>query len=153
MQVEIITRSDFWVVGLHYRGTNDNEQLPALWRKFWPRHAEISGRTTPSYAYGVIDHFDPETKMMDYWAGVETSMDAKVPKGMTKICIPGKSYAVFQCTLPTLMQTLDRIYGEWLPNSTYVRAPGPEFELYDERFDVDQEKYEMSQWIPILEKT
>ena len=67
MEVEIITRPEFWVIGLHYRGTNDQELLRALWRQFWPRHTEIGGRIEPSYAYGVIDNFDPVTKAMDYF--------------------------------------------------------------------------------------
>lgn len=152
MEVEIITRSDFWVVGLHYRGTNEHEELPKLWRQFWPRHSEIRDRVEPSQACGVVDNFDVDTKMMDYWAGVEVHKASKVPKGMSKIWIPAQTYAVFQCTLPTLMETMGKIYGEWLPSSVYTRADGPEFELYDERFDVDQGKYEMSVWIPVSEK-
>jgi AraC family transcriptional regulator len=152
MEVEIITRSDFWVVGLHYRGTNEHEELPTLWRQFWTRHSEIGNRVEPSHAYGVVDNFDADTKTLDYWAGIEAQKDSKVPKGMAKICIPAQTYAVIQCTLPTLMETIDKIYGEWLPSSAYTRAEGPEFELYDERFDVDQKKYEMSIWIPVSQK-
>ena len=152
MDVEIISRSSFWVVGLHYRGANENEELPALWREFWPRHAEIKERRNQSHAYGVVDNYDPKTRCMDYWAGIEVEQECRVPKGMAKICLPAQAYAVFQCTLPTLMKTLSRIYGEWLPASPYTRAAGPEFELYDERFDVDLERHEMSQWIPVIRK-
>jgi AraC family transcriptional regulator len=152
MDAEIITRSAFWVVGLHYRGTNENEELPALWRQFWPRHSEIRHRAEPSYAYGIVDHFDPGTKTMGYWAGVEGLKDSKVPKGMAKLHIPAQTYTVFQCTLPMLMETIRKIYGEWFPSSVYARAEGPEFELYDERFDIDQEKYEMSMWVPVKKK-
>jgi AraC family transcriptional regulator len=152
VEIEIISRSDFWIVGLHYRGTHENEELPALWRQFWPRHAEIRDRIEPSHAYGVIDNFDSSSKTMDYWAGIEAEKNCKVPKGMAKICIPAQIYAIFQCVLPTLMETIGKIYGEWLPSSAYTRTDGPEFEFYDERFDVDQEKYEMSVWIPVSQK-
>ncbi len=151
MDVEIISRPEIWVVGLHYRGTTQNEELPALWRKFWPRHTEIEDRIVPGAAYGVIDNHDPSTNTMDYWAGVAVTRDARVPKGMTRICIPAQAYAVVQCTLPTLMQTIDAFYREWLPASNYVRSNGPEFELYDDRFDIDRELFEMSIWIPINE--
>ena len=137
---------------MHYRGTNENEELPALWRQFWPRHAEIEDRIEPSHAYGVVDNFKPVSKTLDYWAGVAAEKDCRVPEGMVKVYIHEHTYAVFQCTLPTLMESLGKIFGEWLPSSANARTNGPEFELYDERFDIDQEKFDMSVWIPVERK-
>ena len=137
---------------MHYRGTNENEELPALWRQFWPRHAEIEDRIEPSHAYGVVDNFYPVSKTLDYWAGAAAEKDCRVPEGMAKVFIPEHTYAVFQCSLPTLMESLGKIYGEWLPSSAYAHTNGPEFELYDERFDVDQEKFDLSDWIPVERK-
>jgi AraC family transcriptional regulator len=152
MDAKIINRNDFWVVGLHYRGTNENEELPALWRQFWPRHKEIEDRIEPTFTYGVIDNFNPVSNAMDYLAGIEVPEDSKVPEGMVILHIPAQTYAVFQCTLPTLMETIGKIHDNWFPNSEYERAEGPEFELYDERFDADQGKLEMSVWIPVVKK-
>jgi AraC family transcriptional regulator len=149
MEAEIITRNDFWVVGLRHYGTNENEEFPALWRAFWPRHKEIADRVEPVYAYGIIDEYDSETNEMGYLAGIEVPEGCDAPEGMVKIHIPAQTYAVFQCTLPTLMETIGKIHEEWLPASTYRRAEGPEYEYYDDRFDVDQGKLEMSVWIPV----
>ena len=132
-----------------YRGTNENEELPALWRQFWLRHAEIEDRIAPSHAYVVVDNFKPVSKTLDYWAGVAEEKECRVSEGMAKVFIPEHTYVVFQCTLPTLMETLGKIYGEWLPSSAYARTNGPEFELYDERSD-DSENAEVDIYIPIV---
>ena len=149
MDPRIIKRPDLKVVGMKYRGNNENEEIPQLWDAFWPRHEEIAHRVPDMVAYGVIDNFDEEKQEFDYVAGVEVDSLADVPAGMTGIEVPAQTYAVFDCTLPTLMDTIQHAYEGWLPGSGYARAPGPELELYDERFDVAQEKLEMSIYIPI----
>ena len=102
-------------------------------------------------AYGVIDNFDEERGEFDYVAGLEVDSLSEIPKGMTGVELPDQTYAVFECTLPTLMETIGYVYQEWLPQSDYVRSEGPEFELYDERFDIAQGKLDMAIYIPVRE--
>ncbi|NIM95897.1 MAG: AraC family transcriptional regulator [Anaerolineales bacterium] len=153
MKPNIVQKPAFRVVGLKYRGKNENGEVPQLWREFWPRHDEIPQRAPVNVSYGVIDHFDEVSGAFDYIAGVEVTDDDEVPEGMTAVDVPEQMYAVFDCTLPTLMEAIQFAYGEWLPGSGYVREEGPEFELYDERFDVSQEKYGMSIYIPVRKAT
>ena len=152
MEPSIITREDFRVVGLKYRGKNENEEIPRLWREFWPRHTEISGRVTPIVSFGVIDHFSESSSEFEYVAGIAVEAESDIPEGMAEVKIPGQTYAVFDCTLPTLMETIGHIHEEWLPNSDYKRAAGPEFELYDERFDPERNEFGMSVYIPVVKK-
>ena len=151
MEYEIIRRPSFKIVGMRYRGKNENEEIPQLWREFWPRIKEIVHRVPANVAYGVIDNFDEERGEFDYVAGLEVDSLSEIPKGMTGVELPDQTYAVFECTLPTLMEPIGYVYQEWLPQSDYVRSEGPEFELHDERFDIAQGKLDMAIYIPVRE--
>lgn len=150
MEARIVARPAFRIVGLQYRGNNANDEISQLWRDFWPRHAAITGGEAPDAAYGVISDFDEERGEFRYIAGVETGAGASVPEDMATIDVPAATYAVFDCTLPTIRPTIDKIYGTWLPASEYTRAPGPELELYDERFDMEHGKLDMAVWVPVV---
>ena len=64
--------------------------------------------------------------------------------------MPAQTYAVFSCTIPTIRETYQDIYGIWLPTSGYVRAPGPELELYGEAFDARDPASVFDVYIPVL---
>jgi len=72
---------------------------------------------------------------------------------MTLMSIPEQEYAVFECTLPTLMETIKKINSEYLPGSQYRRANGkPELEEYDPAFDPAVPDSKMLIYIPIERK-
>ena len=48
-----------------------------------------------------------------------------------------QKYAVFECTLPTIGQTYGYIMEQWQPASGYQRADAPDFEVYDEKWDMN----------------
>ncbi len=149
MEPKFVTRPAFTIVGMAYCGKNENEEIPQLWQEFTPRGPEIRARRETGHAYGVIYGFDDESGVMDYLAGIEVAEAGDLPQGMIALDLPHKTYAVFECTLPTLMQTMGQIYGTWLPDSGYRRAEGPEFEFYDERFDPAREDSVNSVFIPV----
>lgn len=148
----IENRSAFRVVGLHYRSKAGDEELPKLWERFMPRMDEVLERTESAISYGVMWDFDETEKMFNYLAGLAVAAEAPIPDGMKAVAVPEQEYAVFECTLPTLMEAIRYCYDEWLPSSEYKRAGGPEFELYDQRFSLPEGKMEMSIWIPIERK-
>lgn len=150
MEARIVSRPALRVVGLSYRGNNAKDEIAQLWRDFWPRHAEITGGAFPDTAYGVISDFDEQHGEFRYLAGVATDAGDSVPAGMVAIDVPAATYAVIDCTLPTVRPTMNAFYGTWLPASGYTRAPGPQFELYDERFDMEHGKLEMSICVPVV---
>jgi predicted transcriptional regulator YdeE len=49
--------------------------------------------------------------------------------------------------LADIMQTMDQIYSNWLPNSAYRRVAAPDFEFYDEHFSGDDSP--MYVYVPI----
>lgn len=149
MEAKIATRPAFTVVGMLYHGKNEKNEIPQMWREFVPRESEIKHKVNPHVAYGVIGNFDESSGEFDYVAGFEVDSLADIPEGMVSWEVPEQTYAVFTCTLPTLMEAFQHAYKTWLPQSGYKRADGPEFELYDENFNPGDENSEMYIYIPI----
>lgn len=145
----IVTKRAFTVVGKSYRGKNERDEIPELWRQFWQRHEEITHRTGAGVAYGVAGNKDPETGDFDYVAGLEVDDSRDIPPEMVSWDVPEQTYAVFQCTLPTLMATYQYVFTEWLPESEYDLGDGPEFELYDESFSPEEGEFGMFLYIPV----
>lgn len=148
----IISRPAFKIAGKLYRGDNANQEIPQLWREYGPLMNRIEHVVDRHVSYGVMDNFDEQTKEFDYVAAQEVSELGELPEGLVVWEVPSQTYAVVTCTLPALMEAYDYVYKQWLPGSDYVRAPGLEFELYDERFHPEQPHSEMDLYIPIIEK-
>lgn len=149
MDPEIKSLPGFTVVGLPYRGINEKNEIPQLWEQFVPRVDEIKHRIRDHKAYGVIGTADEKTGEFDYLTGLPVESVGDLPDGMRSWEVPEQLYAVFPCTLPSLMHTFQYIYQVWLPQSGYTRADGPEFELYDENFRPDEGRLDMFVYIPI----
>jgi AraC family transcriptional regulator len=150
MEPEIKSKPAFTVVGIKYRGKNENNEIPQLWFTLGPRINEIKHRVGP--AYGVMDNHDEESGAFDYIAGIEVDSSADIPEGMVSIDVPDQTYAVFTSTLPTLLKTYQHVCKTWLPQSDYRRADGPEFELYDATFNPADETSELHVFIPVTKK-
>lgn len=148
MEPEIKSKPAFTAVGMKYRGKNENNEVPQLWGEFGPRMNEIKHIVGP--AYGVMDNYDEKSGEFDYVAGFEVDSTADIPAGMVSVDVPEQTYAVFTCTLPTLLEAFKYAYKTWLPQSGYNRADGPEFELYDENFNPEDETSKMYIYIPVV---
>ena len=135
MEPKFEHRASFTLVGLYYRGKNENDEIPQLWPALMQRVGEIKNIANRHWCYGVEDDFDEKAGVFSYLAGFEVSSIEEMPEGMASWQVPEQNYAVFPCTMPTLRQTYQHIYRTWLPNSECSRAKGPEFEFYDENFD------------------
>ena len=133
MEVNIVTKSAFTVLGIVERGKNGPEFIPPLWERFMKRHDDVKDMTESSIGYGVMDNFDESTGEFDYLAGYEVKPGTESPKGMTVWSVPKQTYAVIACTVPTIMEAY-KFFREWLSRETYQRAKGPEFELYPEDY-------------------
>jgi AraC family transcriptional regulator len=149
MEVTIVERSPFTVVGLKVRSKNENNEIPQLWQVLGPRTSEIENMVDDTAAYGISANVDKETREFDYIAGFEVSSAEDVPEGMVAFEVPGGKYAVFATTLPKIGETFDQAYHTWLPEAGHQPAGGPEFELYDERFDPQDPNSEFGLYIPI----
>jgi len=146
-----VDRSAFIVVGLRQRGTPESipQDVPPMWCRLMQRAVEIKHGVNPREAFGVIGRPDPATREFDYVAGFAVADASEIPEGMVRVHVPAQTYAVFPCTLPTLMDTFKYIYQTWLPQSPRQRAEGPEFELYGEEFNPADPDSRMYVYVPV----
>jgi predicted transcriptional regulator YdeE/DNA-binding transcriptional MerR regulator len=149
-QVEprIVNREAFTVVGMEYQGKNENNEIKDMWDAFAPRMGEIKHPNWQWGSYGICRDM-PEEEGLHYLAGVEVDQVEEVPDGMAVWTVPEQTYAVFPCTLPTLHDAYRYAFEEWLPQSGYQRADGPDFELYTEEFDPQNPASTMYIYVPV----
>ena len=141
---ELVTMSGFRVAGPARRFDEATKsEIPQLWSALIGA-LPFAGQT-PSWAtYGVVSGVDKGEGCFQYIAGVGVTADCVLPPGFSAIEIPPGTYAVFRITLngsalhPQVKQAMAHIWGELIPASGLKVADGPDFELYDGRFDPQQ---------------
>ncbi len=150
-EMKMAQRAAFVVVGMRLRGTPETipKDVPPLWMRLMRRAGEIRHVVNPHEAYGVVGNHDAATREFDYLAGFEVADASEIPQGMVSWRIPAQTYAVFPCTLTTLMETYSYIYHTWLPQSQRQRGDGPEFELYGEEFIPGDPSSRMYAYVPV----
>ena len=138
---ELVTKPAFRVAGPARRMDEaSKDEIPQLWSKLIGA-LPFKGQT-PSWAtYGVVSSLDKSDGTFLYLAGVGIEPDGVPPPGFTTMEIPAATYAVFRITLngsalhPQVKQAMAQIWGELIPASGLTVIDGPDFELYDGRFD------------------
>jgi AraC family transcriptional regulator len=136
---------------------NNFTVIPALWDTLFKRIKEIPGRREEfwlglcrSLPEGMERTHDDQ---FYYIAGVPVESIDEVPEGMVSAVIPARTYALFthHGRLNRLEETMNYIYGSWLPNTDRERADGsiPDLEWYDTRFDHASDASEMDIYIPL----
>jgi predicted transcriptional regulator YdeE len=133
MEPEIVSKPAFMAVGMEYYGKNEHNEISELWQRFNPRMGEI--KNCVDGAFGLCRQPD-ESGAFKYLAAFSVSSVEQIPQGMTVWEVPAQTYAVFPCTLKTIHATYKHIMENWLPTSGYQWGDGPDFEYYDETFDV-----------------
>jgi AraC family transcriptional regulator len=136
---------------------NNFTVIPALWDTLFRRIDEIPGRRE-EFSLGLCRSLPEGMERMHddqfyYIAGVPVQSVDEVPTGMVSTVIPARTYAMFthRGRLNRLQETMNYIYGSWLPNSDRERADGsvPDLEWYDGRFAHDSDTSEMDIYIPL----
>lgn len=151
MQPMIVTKPAFTVVGFKYHGKNENQEIKGVWDVFNTRVDELLAAASGiGQAYGVCSSAIEPDGSFDYLAGLEVQAIAELPEGMEQWVVPEQTYAVFPCKLATIGEAYRYAFEEWLPQSGYRRADGPDFEYYDETFDVaDAANSQLYVYVPI----
>jgi predicted transcriptional regulator YdeE/DNA-binding transcriptional MerR regulator len=146
MEPKIVDKAAFTVVGVPfagfishspYEGGSENNEIGKTWDEFNARAPEIKHVSGPAYGlcFGM-----PNEKEPWYIAGIEVTRVEDVPPGMMSMSVPAQKYAIFPCTLGTLGATYRYITEEWQPRTGHQHADAPDFELYDEESDPENEK-------------
>ena len=133
MEPEIIELEAFTVLGLMERFTSETEDFEGIWKRFMQYHDQIHALSTDKAYYGANFGTEDE-RQMEYLAGMAVEGGESIPKGLTLREVPASRYAVFECTVKTISDTYDWIFGEWLPTALYGRpgegSPKADFERY-----------------------
>jgi AraC family transcriptional regulator len=138
---ELATLPGFLVAGPARRFDEATKsEIPQLWSALIGA-LPFKGQA-PSWAtYGVVSSVDQGEGCFQYMAGVGVEPGCVPPPGFATMEIPAATYAVFRITLngsalhPQVKQAMAAIWGELIPASGLKVVGGPDFELYDGRFD------------------
>ena len=149
MEPRIVERAAFTVVGMMVRGKAGSDEIPRMWEALNPRVHEIQDRVGEEVAYGISANMDEQSGEFDYIGGFEVGRGGEIPEGMVRFEVPGGTYAIFRTTLPRLGETFLYAYRTWVPQSGHELTGGPDFELYDEKFDPQDPESEFDVYIPI----
>ena len=151
MQPMIVTKPAFSVVGLKYRGKNENNEIAAMWDVANARAPEIVAAAEGlGAAYGICRDMEADG-IFEYLACLEIKDIREIPEGMERWDVPEQTYAVFPCKLGTIGEAYRYAFQEWLPASGYQRGDGPDFEYYDYTFDPnDAENSQLYVYIPVV---
>lgn len=122
----------------------DISGIPALWQALNAREDELGG---DGPAYGVSYDMQGSGDFR-YLAGKEAD---DTPAGMEVLEIAARKYAVFIHSghISGLPKTIYSIWNKALPGAGLEPAPAPEFELYDQRFNVETGRGVVEVWVPI----
>jgi nitroreductase/predicted transcriptional regulator YdeE len=133
LEPRIVERESFTVVGVGAAGQLGEFNYGEIWEKqYMPMDALLKSYSTDGGSYGLTfgegDH-------LVYLAGVAAAKVAELPAGTRAFAIPAAKYAVFECVMSTLTETVQEVYGQWFHTSGFEldhRAVGFEYYLpYD----------------------
>ena len=138
---ELVTLPSFHVAGPARRFDEATKaEIPQLWSALMGA-LPFKGQTPSWASYGVVSSVDKSDGCFQYLAGVGVERDCVPPPGFATMQIPAATYAVFRITLngsalhPQVKQAMTSIWGALVPASGLKVVDGPDFELYDGRFD------------------
>lgn len=115
-------------------------EIPPLWSALIGA-LPFAGQTRSWTTYGVVSAVDKAEGCFEYMAGVGVEPDCVPPPGFASVQIPAATYVVFRITLdgsalhPQAKRAMAAIWSQLIPASGLALVGGPDFELYDGRFD------------------
>lgn len=131
-------------------------QIPQLWSALIGR-LPFEGQVGSWATYGVVYGADRAEGSFEYMAGVGIEADCTPPPGFTVLDIPAATYLVFRITLDggavhsQVKHAMATIWGELVPASGRIVVDGPDFELYDGRFDPQRAGAVIDFHVPVKE--
>lgn len=148
------------VLGLSSLISDNYNLIGQLWERFEVRQHEVSNPVDSKIGIGIsygIQSSNSDSQKPDYLyfhlVGIPVSEIGEVPEGMTWKNVPAGLYAKFthKGSLQNLSETYAFIFNQWLPESGYTYDPSKvDFELYDDRFDMEDAESEFDIYVPIV---
>ncbi len=117
---------------------NFADKLLSLWDAFLPRMHEIP-HAVPDIGFGLIEQTEKNAELLNYYSAMQvTSIDA-LPRDMISVSVCAGQYAVFAHEGDPLLldDTVNYIYGTWLPQSGFAHSGAADIEIYGEAYIPD----------------
>jgi predicted transcriptional regulator YdeE/DNA-binding transcriptional MerR regulator len=138
MEIKIVERPAFSVMGVKYEGKNEHDEIGKAWDQFnaiVKTRPELAGPE----AYGVCNWVDESSGVFEYVCAFGVKNIDQMPEEFVLRTVPAHRYAVFahHGSLDTLRETYNNIYRIWLPQSGLKLHPDKfDMEIYDEGFKI-----------------
>jgi arsenate reductase len=143
------------LVGKHLHMSLATNRTMELWQSFMPHRRNIKNSVgTDLFSLQVYDPsldfrtFNLETPF-EKWALTEVTSFENIPEGMEAFTLEAGLYAVFIHRGLDFQPTFQRIFYEWLPNSSYALDQRPHFELLGSKYKNGSADSEEEVWVPI----
>lgn len=167
MKPAIIDLPELHLLGLSTRfirplapAANNLDVIPKLYARFCPLLPKLPPQQD-GYLYGAARHpadgatRDPDE--LEYLAAIAIAAAVKTPAsppGLVRWVVPASPYACFTHRGPVakLGETINYVFGTWLPRSAYVHGEGPNLDRQDARFGDGGKDCEFDYLIPVRPK-
>ena len=158
MEPTFVDLPDLHVLGLSGRYTGGHtEGIPDLWVRFVTAWTGL-GRQIPEKSYGfcydegVGEEGAGKDVPVTYMAAFPVEGPEDAPEGLEARIVPANRYAVFTSKdgVAGIGEMYRYVFETWMPESGYRRGEGPDFELYDDRFDPETMTGEIDIWVPVV---
>jgi len=149
------------LIGKRIVTTMAEDQTMSLWKSFKPLVGDIALRKETGFF--SVQKFDPTISFYQFtpfskfekWAAVEVEENYEmIPFGLEPLLLNGGKYAVFihKGKASKFPETLQYIFGQWMPNSGFELDKRHHFEIMDTNYQPTDPSAEEEVWIPIKEK-
>lgn len=126
---ELVSKAAMRLIGLHYEGRNEQNELADLWHQFINRIGELGfDNTAPGWrTYGASR---PTPRGFEYLAAIEWG-DDEAPDGWLVWDVPASGYLQVEVAgVEEIHATVSWFRDSWLPRSNCRRGHGPILEIY-----------------------
>jgi len=130
---------------------NFANKLLDLWDEFIPRMDEVPNAIS-KIGFGLIEQTAKNAELLNYYSAMQVSSTAELPSDMVSLTVSAGRYAHFTHTgNPMLLDdTVNYIYGTWLPRSGYEHSGDMDIEIYGEGYIPGSSESVIQYALPLL---
>jgi len=130
---------------------NFADKLSGLWEDFLPRMNEIP-YAVPDIGFGLIEQTGANSELLNYYSVVRVTSTAEQPRGMMCLTVSAGRYAVFTHEGDPMLldDTVNYIYGTWLPQSGCEHSGFADIEIYGEGYIPDSSASIIHYALPLM---
>lgn len=113
-------------------GSDNQEVIPALWRRFLERKPEVATAGDDDYGLCFPSETSDRFDELVYLAGTRVERVDELAAGLAHKRVPPTRYAVFEHTGPatSLPDTILHVLVDWLPNAPFEYVGGVEVDMH-----------------------